>query len=134
YTLREDNKLREIATNIEGDYENRTCCVLGLRGDLVRNDPESAAAITRAVIDAQRWTASNPDETARIFAPYVPGKVPAERVAAILRSHSHGHASTGGALREEIVGYAKDLKTIKVLSANLDINKYAQAVVPNVLG
>ena len=34
YTLREDNKLREIATNIEGDYENRTCCVLGLRGDL----------------------------------------------------------------------------------------------------
>lgn len=134
YTLREDNKLREIATNIEGDYENRTCCVLGLRGDLVRNDPESAAAITRAVIDAQRWTASNPDETARIFAPYVPGKVPAERVAAILRSHSHGHASTGAALRDEIVGYAKDLKTIKVLNANLDINKYAQAVVPNVLG
>lgn len=38
------------------------------------------------------------------------------------------------ALREEIVGYAKDLKTIKVLGANLDINKYAQAVVPNVLG
>ena len=34
YTLREDNKLREIATNLEGDYENRTCCVLGLRGDL----------------------------------------------------------------------------------------------------
>jgi len=26
------------------------------------------------------------------------------------------------------------LKTIKVLSANLDINKYAQVVVPNVLG
>ena len=31
-------------------------------------------------------------------------------------------------------GCAKDLKIIKVLSANLDINKYAQAVVPNVLG
>ena len=60
YTLREDNKLREIATNLEGDYENRTCCVLGLRGDLVRKDPEAAAAITRAVIDAQRWTASIP--------------------------------------------------------------------------
>ena len=79
----------------------------GLRGDLVRKDPEAAAAITRAVIDAQRWTASNPDETARIFAPYVPGKVPAERVAQILRSHTHGHASTGAALREEIVGYAR---------------------------
>ena len=84
------------------------------------------------MIDAQRWTASNPDETARIFAPYVPGKVPAERVAQILRSHTHGHASTGAALRK--MGYAKDLKIIKVLSANLDINKYAQAVVPNVLG
>ena len=96
-------------------------------------DPEAAAAITRAVIDAQRWTASNPDETARIFAPYVPGKVPAERVAQILRSHTHGHASTGAALRENR-GLRQDLKIIKVLSANLDINKYAQAVVPNVLG
>ncbi|MDQ8034694.1 ABC transporter substrate-binding protein [Bordetella genomosp. 1] len=134
YTLREDNRLREVATNIEGDYENRTCCVLGLRGDLVRKDPEAAAAISRAVVDAQRWTAGNPDETARIFAPYVPGKVPPERIAAILRSHSHGHASTGVALREEIVGYAKDLKVIKVLSPDLDIQKYASVVVPDVFG
>ena len=85
------------------------------------------------MIDAQRWTASNPDETAHLRALRA-GQVPAERVAQILRSHTHGHASTGAALREEIVGYAKDLKIIKVLSANLDINKYAQAVVPNVLG
>ena len=94
-------------------------------------DPEAAAAITRAVIDAQRWTASNPDETARIFAPYVPGKVPAERVAQILRSHT---AMPPPARAARNRGLRQDLKIIKVLSANLDINKYAQAVVPNVLG
>ncbi|MEQ4619231.1 MAG: ABC transporter substrate-binding protein [Corticimicrobacter sp.] len=133
YTLREDNDLQEIATNLEHEYANRTCCVLGLGGKLVREDPDAAAAITRAVIDAQRWTAANPDESARIFAPHIPSKVPAERVAAILRSHTHGHASTGAKLREEVAGYATDLKTIKVLNPNLDVQKYAAAVVPDVL-
>ncbi|SHH71661.1 ABC transporter substrate-binding protein [Pollutimonas bauzanensis] len=133
YTLREDNKLREIATNLDGDYANRTCCVLGLSGKLVRNDPDGAAAISRAVIDAQRWTASNPDESARIFAPFIPSKVPVERVAVILRSHTHDHASTGATLRSEVVGYAQDLKKIKVLSQNLNIEKYAQQVVSDVL-
>ena len=134
YTLREDNKLREIATNLEGDYENRTCCVLGLRGDLVRKDPRGrrrhhARSDRRAALDRVQ----SRRDRAHLRALRA-GQVPAERVAQILRSHTHGHASTGAALREEIVGYAKDLKIIKVLSANLDINKYAQAVVPNVLG
>lgn len=133
YILREDNDLREIANNLEHEYGDRTCCVLGLSGKLVRDDPEAAAAISRAVIDAQRWTASNPDESARIFAPHIPQKVPAERVAAILRSHTHGHASTGAKLREEVVGYAQDLKKIRVLGQGLDVNKYAAVVAPDVL-
>jgi len=133
YTLREDNKLREVATNLEGDYADRTCCVLGLSGKLVRNDPQAAAAISRAVIEAQRWTASNPDESARIFAPFIPSKVPATRVAAMLRSHTHDHVSTGAKLRDEVAGYARDLKAIKVLNANLDIDKYAFTVAPDVL-
>lgn len=133
YTLREDNKLREIATNLEGDYANRACCVLGLSGKLVRNDPDAAAAISRAIVDAQRWTASNPDESARIFAPFIPSKVPAERVAAILRSHTHDHTSTGASLRNEVIGYAGDLQRIKVLSPNLNIDKYAAQVVADVL-
>ncbi|WP_233238439.1 ABC transporter substrate-binding protein [Bordetella sp. LUAb4] len=134
FVYREDNHLREIATNLQGAYADRTCCVLGLRGDLVRKDPETASAAARAVIAAQKWTAANPDETARIFAPYIPQKVPAERVAAILRTHTHGHASTGAALRTEIVGYAEDLKGIKVLSPGLDVQKYAKVVVPDVIG
>lgn len=133
YTLREDYQLREIATNLEGEYANGACCVLGLSGKLVRNDPEAAAAISRAVIDAQRWTAANPDETARIFAPHIPSKVPAERVAAILRSHTHGHASTGDKLRSEVRLFARDLQQIKVLSPRLDLDNYARQVVPNVL-
>ncbi|VFR18581.1 ABC-type nitrate/sulfonate/bicarbonate transport systems, periplasmic components [plant metagenome] len=133
FILREDNNLVELATNLENDYADRTCCVLGLSGKLVRNDPDAAAAITRAVIDAQRWTAANPDESARIFAPHIPSKVPAERVAAILRSHTHGHASTGAKLREEVAGYAQHLKQIRVLGANLDVNKYAAVVAPDVL-
>lgn len=133
YILREDHQLREIATNLEGDYANGACCVLGLSGKLVRDEPEAAAAISRAVIDAQRWSAANPDETARIFAPHIPSKVPAERVAAILRSHTHGHASTGEKLRSEVLLFARDLQQINVLSPRLNLENYAKQVVPNVL-
>lgn len=133
FTLREDHQLREIATNLDGEYADGACCVLGLSGKLVRNDPEGAAALSRAVIDAQRWTAANPDETARIFAPHIPSQIPAERVATILRSHTHDHATTGDKLRSEILLFARDLQLINVLNANLDLDRYTKQVVPNVL-
>ena len=132
YTLREDNKLREIATNLEGDYENRTCCVLGLRGDLVRKDPEAAAAITRAVIDAQRWTASIPTRPRASSRPTCRAGAGRARGADPAQPHARPCLHRRAALRKSWL--RQDLKIIKVLSANLDINKYAQAVVPNVLG
>jgi len=38
WVIRERDGLREIANNLDGDYQHRACCVLGLRGSLVRND------------------------------------------------------------------------------------------------
>ena len=50
YILKRDNGFVEMANNLENGYENLSCCVLGIRGSLIRNDKPVAAALTRAVM------------------------------------------------------------------------------------
>jgi len=132
YLIRERDKLVELATNLEGQYAKSTCCVLGLRGALIRDQPQVAAAISRAIVEAQAWTAANPDKTAEIFAPFVPAKVTPETVAAILRSHTHDHHSTGAALRDDVALFTEQLKLVNVIRKNTDAKAFAQKIVPNV--
>jgi NitT/TauT family transport system substrate-binding protein len=44
WIARERDKLTEVANNLSGDYAHRTCCVLGIRGSLIRQDKPVAAA------------------------------------------------------------------------------------------
>ncbi|WP_081688964.1 ABC transporter substrate-binding protein [Inquilinus limosus] len=131
--LRERDGLTEIATNLDGDDAARTCCVLGIRGSLLRDEPAVAASLARAFIDAQHWTAANPAETAQIFAPFVPGNVRPEDVEAILRSHTHQHASTGAHLRAELAAFTEDLKLIRVIRPGTDAAEFAKVIAPDVL-
>ncbi|MFB9947594.1 ABC transporter substrate-binding protein [Rhizobium puerariae] len=133
YLIRERDKLKEVATNLDGVYKASTCCVLGLRGSLLRHQPDVAAAVTRAIVEAQAWTAANPDASAEIFAPFVPAKVPADTLATILRSHTHDHHSTGDALRKDIALFTDKLKTINVIRQNTNAEAFAKKVVPDVL-
>ncbi|MGV6874362.1 ABC transporter substrate-binding protein [Pseudochelatococcus sp. B33] len=133
YLIRERENLTEVATNLDDVYKASTCCVLGLRGSLLRDQPDVAAAVTRAIVEAQAWTAANPDETAEIFAPFVPAKVPAETLASILRSHTHDHHSTGEALRKDVALFTEKLKIVNVIRPNTDSEAFARKVVPDVL-
>ncbi len=74
WVIRERGGLHEVATNLDGEYAHRACCVLGVRGSLIRDDRAAAAAITEAVLEAQDFVHDNPEETARIFAPFSPGR------------------------------------------------------------
>lgn len=133
YLIRERDKLTEVASNLDDVYKASTCCVLGLRGSLIRDQPDVGAAVTRAIVEAQAWTAANPDASAEIFAPFVPAKIPAETLASILRSHTHDHHSTGDALRKDVALFTEKLKTINVIRANTNAEAFAKKVVPNVL-
>lgn len=133
YLQRVNDNLVEIGTNLDDEYLNSTCCVLGLRGSLIREQPDVAAAITRAVVEAQAWTAANPDESARIFAPHIPSGIPAETVAAILREHTHGHHSTGEALRKDVELFVRKLQAINVFRPSTNVEGFAAKVVPDVL-
>jgi len=130
--LKRHSFLFEVATNLTGEYLNRLCCLIGVRGSLLRQDRAAAESVYRALLDAQTLTHAEPRLTAEAFQPYSP-KASVEDLIAMLKSHTHGHSPVGTAFRQEIVTYAEELKQINVLKPTTDPQKYADRVYVNVL-
>jgi NitT/TauT family transport system substrate-binding protein len=131
WLARDRDGLFEVANNLSGDFGHRTCCVLGIRGTLIRQEKPVAAALVQSLLEAQEWVAANPDGAAAIFAPYA--KAPADKLAAMLRSHTHHHNPLASDLREQIALYAEELKSVAVFKPNTDVQKYAARVTADVL-
>jgi NitT/TauT family transport system substrate-binding protein len=129
WMLRDRDHLVELANNLDGEYAHMACCVLGVRGSLIRNDRPTAVALTAALGDAQEFVAAHPDEAAAIFAPY--SKAPVEQLAAMLRSHTHHHHPMGDVLKAELAVYAQDLKLVQVLKPGTDPQKFADKIYAN---
>lgn len=118
----------EIASNLSGDYANLSCCTLGVRNSLWTADPTAVIALTTAIREAAHHVAEQPDDAAEIFAPYTP-KVAVTDLAAMLRSHTHGHHPAGDALRGEVIKIIGDLKRATVIKPNTDPERLARRVV-----
>ena len=129
--IRDRDGLVEVANNLEGEYAHRSCCILGVRGSLIRQDRAAARAITAALLEAQDWVQARPDEAAAIFAPYAKAPVPA--LAAMLRSHTHGHHPTGQAFRQELAAYIEELKLVRVMRPNTDPQRLSERIFADVL-
>ncbi|WP_256889904.1 ABC transporter substrate-binding protein [Acidomonas methanolica] len=119
--------LIEIDSNMRDRWAHIACCVIGLRGSLIRAEPQTAAAVTRALLEAGAWLACNPEEAAEIFRPYAP-KAAAADLAAIIRAQGHHHQALGAAFHDEIVLYADALKQVGVFRPSFDSNRYANRV------
>lgn len=132
WVVRDRDGLTEVATNLQGEYAHRACCVLGVRGSLIRDDRPAAAAVTEALLEAQDFVTANPDEAAAIFAPYSPVAKP-DQLAAMLRSHTHGHHPVGADLRREIALYVEELKAISVIKPSTNADRFSDKVYANVL-
>ena len=131
WLARDRDGLFEVANNLSGDFGHRTCCVLGIRGTLIRQEKPVAAALVQSLLEAQEWVAANPDGAAALFAPYA--KAPADKLAAMLRSHTHHHNPLASDLREQIALYAEELKSVAVFKPTTDVQKYAARVTADVL-
>jgi NitT/TauT family transport system substrate-binding protein len=130
WIARDRDGLVEVVNNLSGDFAHRVCCVLGVRGSLVRQERDTVAALVQALLEAQQWVAANPDDAARVFAPYA--KAPPEQLAAMLRSHTHAHNPLGAQLREQIAAYAAELKVVSVIKQSTDPARYAERVTVDV--
>ena len=131
WIARERDGLVELASNLTGAYAHRVCCVLGVRGSLIRQERETATALVQALLAAQAWVAANPDAAAEVYAPYARAKP--EQLAAMLRSHTHAHSPIGADLRREIALYATELQQVAVIKPGTDPGRYADRVTVDLL-
>lgn len=124
--------LKEIASNMTGEYADRSCCVLAVAGNLVRRDRPTAVALARSIQQASEWVANNQRGAAEVFASYAP-KVPVDDLVAMLQTMNHHHHPHSDMLEMEIRDYADDLKLIGVMNAGTDSAKFAKRVYADVL-
>jgi NitT/TauT family transport system substrate-binding protein len=122
-----------LASNLSDQYAHKVCCVIGVRGSLVRDDRPTAAALARSLIQATDYTRENPNESARIFAKYTP-KFKVEDLQALYSTLTYDHHPTSVDLQQEIAFYADDFKRLGVLKQSTDSQRFASAVYTNVLG
>lgn len=126
-------KYIQIASNLDHGFENRVCCIAGLGGELVRERPETAQALTRALLEAQDWTVAKPEDAARAFLPQAPRGRSIEDLVAVLQDQTHDHTPTGVSLRDEIALYAEELREINVFRRSTDPQGFADRVYADVL-
>ncbi|RWD52443.1 MAG: twin-arginine translocation signal domain-containing protein [Mesorhizobium sp.] len=128
-----DSKYIQIASNLDHGFENRVCCIVGLRGSLIRDDLPTASALTRALLEAQDLTVAKPELAAQAFLPQAPkGKTVADLVG-VLKDQTHNHNPVGADLRKEIALYAQELRDVQVFKRSTDPQQFADQVYADVL-
>jgi NitT/TauT family transport system substrate-binding protein len=128
YLWLKDKAYKEVASNLDGEYRDMSCCIVGLRGTLVRNEPQVGRALTQALLDAAMFTAQNPEIAAKSFQPYAPKTATLADIEGMVRYHTHHHHPTGEVLKRELKAYADDLKAISVFKPSTDTAKFAERI------
>jgi NitT/TauT family transport system substrate-binding protein len=134
YLWLKDSAYKEVASNLDGDYKDTSCCIVGLRGSLVREEPQVARALTQALLDAAMFTSQNPEQAAASFQPYAPKTASLEDLQGMVRYHTHHHHPVGEALKRELKAYADDLKLVSVFKPSTDTAKFAERIYVDVFG
>jgi len=132
YLWLKEGKLTEIATNLSGEYADRTCCVLAIRGSLTREELPVAAALTRAIMEGGDRVAGDPADAAAVYSGYG-SKAPVEDLTAMFRSHNHHDHPVGATLKKQLLLYTDELKAVNVIKRSTDSAKFAERIYLDVL-
>src|SRR5712692_347307 len=134
YLWLKDSAYKEVASNLGGGGGGNGGGGVGLRGSLVREEPQVARAITQALLDAAMFTLQNPDKAAASFQPYAPKTASLQDLQAMVRYHTHHHHPVGAVLKQELKAYADDLKLVSVFKPSTDTAKFAERIYVDVFG
>jgi len=132
YLWLKDSAYKEVASNLDGEYRDKSCCIVGLRGSLVREEPQVARAVTQALLDAAMFASQDPDKAARSFQPYAPKAATPADLEGMVRYHTHHHHPVGEVLKRELKAYADDLKVISVFKPTTDTARFAERIYADV--
>ncbi|MBS1032570.1 ABC transporter substrate-binding protein [Gluconobacter cerinus] len=129
---RSGGDLVEILSNLAAPWQGRVCCVVAASNTVLRRDRSAVLAMIDAMIEAAEICVADPMEVAKAFVQYGAIKAPVEDIAAVLRMQTHHMHPVGHDLAAEVAFYAAQLKTIGVMSADLDPQAFAQNIVDDV--
>jgi NitT/TauT family transport system substrate-binding protein len=132
YLWLKGGNLNEVVNNLSGEFAERTCCLLAVRGSLVREERTVAAALTRSILEAGDLISRNPTDAAAVYAGYG-GRGSLDDLASMLRSHTHHHHPVGATLKREISLYTEELKRVHVIKPSVDPARFADRVFADVL-
>ncbi|MDR3087625.1 MAG: ABC transporter substrate-binding protein [Azoarcus sp.] len=122
----------QLATNTDPPYHDKTCCVIGVGGRLVKSNRPAVAALARSLVEAYDWTNAHQEEGAKIFSKYAANLSVDELKHLYQQLTLHAHP-TDTSLRDQIEFFAKDFKDLGVLKPTTDPRKFADHIYVNVL-
>jgi NitT/TauT family transport system substrate-binding protein len=99
-------------------YSEEYCCMLVLRGSLVKDDPATAAAITRAITKSALWVGQHPEEAAKIIIEkkYIAGDI--GLTTQMIKQYGYRPSLEGG--KASVLKLAKALKAQGILEQDTD--------------
>lgn len=112
-----------IDTATDPTYKDEYCCDAFVTSKLAEENPEAAAAFTRAVQKGAQWVEEHPEETAKIIVDkkYTAGD--ADLLAAILETYNYKPSVQGG--YDALKLGAEQLTEIGILKEGTDATKFA---------
>ncbi len=103
-----------MSSNLVEQYAQRTCCIIGVRGSLLRNEKPVATALTRAILEAAHFSAVNPELAAKSFQRFAPN-ASLDDLRAMVQYHTHHHNPVGDALKKRARALHDELKVVSVI-------------------
>ena len=112
-----------IDTATDPTYKDEYCCDAFVTSKLAEENPEAAAAFTRAVQKGAQWVEEHPEETAKIIVDkkYTAGD--ADLLATILETYNYKPSVQGG--YDALKLGAEQLTEIGILKEGTDATKFA---------
>jgi sulfonate transport system substrate-binding protein len=133
YRFIKEDHLIEIANTQTGVYADRTCCVVGASGRLLKQDPDAARALVRAVLEVHEYTAAHPQEIAQNYFDLYKPKVSVADLTQMISALPYHHHPVGEPLTRELALAIADLKLVKVFKPSVDPAAFAARISANVL-
>lgn len=101
-------------------FADKFCCLLTVRGKLLKEKPGVVAALTRGLFKGAKWVGDNPDATAKIIVEkkYTSGSVPL--VAKLLKQYDWSSDTQAG--KASFLEAATAFKKSGFLDASTDVN------------
>jgi len=121
-------KLFRVASNATNEFSERTCCVLGVRGSLLRENPDAVARLTTAILQGAHEVFVDPDHAVAVSARYTPRSATPTDLAEMLKSYPYGHQPIGEDFRGQVMLYAQELKRSGVLKTSTDPTRYVHRI------